>query len=307
MAKIAIREINFKPATLRLIEQVAAIVAEYEAAGYALTLRQTFYQCVTRLIIPNKFTEYKRLGNVITDARYAGLIDWDAISDNQRELAAVPHWADPADMIAAAAHSHRLDKWIGQKNRVEVWVEKDALSSIVGPACRRLDVPYIACKGYMSASEMFVAAERIKGYSDSDQDAIILHFGDHDPSGVDMTRDIETRLTELLEHDDYDGPRVIRVALSMRQVRQYSLIENPVKLTDGRAVKYIEKYQTTSSWELDALEPQVLEGLIEDNVLRYRNDDLYAERETLETKERALLKNTSTRWRDVVGLLGGAA
>lgn len=305
MAKIAYRNTNFKPDTLRLIGRVLGIIEEYEAAGYDLTLRQVYYQAVSRLIIPNKFEEYKRLGSIIADARYAGLIDWDTISDNQRNLASVSHWDDPADMINAAAQSHRLDKWLGQPNRLEVWIEKDALSSIFGPACRRLDVPYIACKGYMSASEMHVAAERLTGYMDADQTPIILHFGDHDPSGVDMTRDIEERLAEFMEHDGgYGGPRVIRCALSMRQVGQYGLPENPVKLTDGRAKKYIERYGTTSSWELDALEPQVLEGLITDNVARYRNDDLYDTREALERKERALLATTSRRWREIEPLMG---
>lgn len=305
MAKIAYRTTNFGAARLALIEQAVGIVEEYEAAGYDLTLRQLYYQCVSRLIIPNKFTEYKRLGDIVADARYAGLIDWDAISDNQRNLASVSHWADPADMINAAYQSHRLDKWQGQPYRVEVWIEKDALSSIVGPACRRLDVPYIACKGYMSASEMKVAADRLQGYMDNDQHPVILHFGDHDPSGVDMTRDIGDRLSEFLEHDGYEGAEVIRVALSLAQVRQYNLPENPVKLSDGRARKYIARYGTESSWELDALEPQVLEGLIEDNVAPYRDDDTYNGRELLELKERALLQATSQNWRQLVTVVEG--
>jgi hypothetical protein len=224
VAKIAYRDINFGAARLALIGQAVGIVEAYQAAGYDLTLRQLYYQCVSRLIIPNKFSEYKRLGDVIADARYAGLIDWDAISDNQRNLASVPHWADPSEMILAAYQSHRLDKWADQVYRVEVWIEKDALSSIVGPACRRLDVPYIACKGYMSASEIHVSAMRMIAYREHDQHPIILHFGDHDPSGVDMTRDIEERLSEIMEHDEhgYAGPRVIRCALNLDQVRRCS-------------------------------------------------------------------------------------
>lgn len=307
MATIAYRSVNFGADKRALIARAAAIVAEYAAQGYDLTLRQLYYQCVTRLILPNKFTEYKRLGDTITDARYAGLIDWDAISDRGRELVAVSHWRDPADMIAAAAYSHRIEKWADQPHWVEVWVEKDALSGVFQPVCERLDIPLFACKGYTSASEMHKAAERLMERCDRDQQPVILHFGDHDPSGVDMTRDIEDRLTEFMNHDDYLGPEVIRCALSLAQVRDFGIPENPVKLSDGRARKYIAEYGTESCWELDALDPGVLTGLVGDNVARFRDDTLWDAAVEREKEERDLLRLASRNWASVARTLKGAA
>jgi hypothetical protein len=303
MAKTEYRAINFGAAKLRLIEQAAAIVEEYEAQGFDLTLRQLYYQCVTRLIIPNKFTEYKRLGDTITDARYAGLIDWDSISDRGRALEAVGHWADVPDMILAAYQSHRLEKWQDQPHWVEVWIEKDALSGVFEPVCQRLDVPYFACKGYTSASEMYKAAVRLMEKADRDQRPVILHFGDHDPSGVDMTRDIAARLTEFMEHDGYDGPEVIRCALSLDQVARYQIPENPVKLSDGRAQKYITRYGTESSWELDALDPAVLTALVEDHVAEWRDEEKWDAMVEREARERELLRATSRHWGEIAAIV----
>jgi aspartate/tyrosine/aromatic aminotransferase len=42
-------------------------------------------------------------------------------------------------------------------------------------------------QGYVSQSEMWGAAERLKKVSRG-KDIVILHLGDHDPSGKDMSR-----------------------------------------------------------------------------------------------------------------------
>ena len=265
MPKIQYKEINFRGKSLELINLVNQVVEEYQAQGYELTLRQAYYQLVARGYIPNNERSYKNIGSLINDGRLAGLIDWYSI--RTRNLRSNGHWDNPADVIGSARYSYMLDKWQGQPNYVEVWVEKDALVDIVGQACRPLDTPYFSCRGYTSQSEMW-SAQRFIRQGDR-ENRFIIHLGDHDPSGIDMTRDIQERLS-MFGADVY----VKRVALTMNQISTYNPPPNPAKITDSRCGKYIAEYGD-ESWELDALEPQVITNLINNEVTALRNDEIY--------------------------------
>lgn len=285
MPNIQYKEINFRQSSLDLIKLVNQVIQEYQAQGYELTLRQAYYQLVARGYIPNNERSYKNIGNLINDGRLAGLIDWYAITDRTRNLRGNSHWDTPAEVIESAKYSYRLDKWEGQPNYVEVWVEKDALVDVVGQACRPLDVPFFSCRGYTSQSEMWAAAQRFIRRDDREQ-RIIIHLGDHDPSGIDMTRDIQERL-EMFGAD----VMVKRVALTMEQIDFYTPPPNPAKLTDSRCWGYIQKFGN-ESWELDALEPKVITDLITEQVTMYRDDTLYqqvCDQERREKRELQLL------------------
>lgn len=279
MPKIQYKDIRFRQSSLDLINLVNEVIEEYQAQGYELTLRQAYYQLVARGYIPNNERSYKNIGNLINDGRLAGLIDWYAITDRTRNLRRNSHWETPSEVIESAKYSYLLDKWEGQPNYVEVWVEKDALVDVVGQACRPLDVPFFSCRGYTSQSEMWAAARRFIVQRNREQ-RIIIHLGDHDPSGIDMTRDIQERL-EMFGADVY----VKRVALTMEQIRQFNPPPNPAKITDSRCGKYIAMYGH-ESWELDALEPKVITDLIRSEVTMYRDDDLYQEVCRKERKEK---------------------
>lgn len=291
MPKIQYKEIRFQKKSLDLIELVNQVVDEYSAQGYELTLRQVYYQLVARGYIPNNERSYKNVGSLINDGRLAGLIDWHSVTDRTRNLRKESHWDNPADVIAFARYSYNLDKWKGQPNYVEVWVEKDALVDIVGQACSPLDTPYFSCRGYTSQSEMWSAAQRFIRQEQREK-RIIIHLGDHDPSGIDMTRDIQERL-ELFGADVY----VKRVALTMNQIQTYNPPPNPAKITDSRASKYIDQFGD-ESWELDALEPKVITDLIKKQVTMYRNDDIYravCDKESREKEELKMLERNYDR------------
>ena len=287
MPKIRYKEIRFQQKSLDLIELVNQVVDEYSAQGYELTLRQVYYQLVARGYIPNNERSYKNVGSLINDGRLAGLIDWHSVTDRTRNLRSESHWDTPADVIASARYSYNLDKWKGQPNYVEVWVEKDALVDIVGQACSPLDTPYFSCRGYTSQSEMWSAAQRFIRQKQRKK-RIIIHLGEHDPSGIDMTRDIQERL-EMFGADVF----VKRVALTMNQIQTYNPPPNPAKITDSRASKYIDQFGD-ESWELDALEPKVITDLIKKQVTMYRNDAIYravCDKESREKEELKMLEH----------------
>lgn len=285
MPKIAYIDRNFREDSLVLIAIANNIIDEYAEQDFLLTLRQLYYQMVARDIIPNSQREYKRLGSIIANARLAGLIDWLAIVDRTRELRGNSHWASPRHIMRSAIKGYRIDKWAEQPCRIEVWIEKDALVGVISGICQELDIDYFSCRGYTSASEMWSAAQRLRGYLDDGQDPIVLHFGDHDPSGIDMTRDIAERLA-LLADCPVD---VQRMALNQDQIDLYGPPSNPTKLTDSRAPSYIAIHGY-DSWELDALEPGTIVELISDEVHDIRDADLWTEATQREAEHREILR-----------------
>lgn len=297
MPAIKYKDIRFRADTLAVIAHARNIVTEYQEAGYMLTLRQLYYQFVARALIPNTMKEYKRLGGIINDARMAGLLDWDAIEDRTRNLVALSHWDTPADIIRSAAASFRVDLWEDQPTRVEVWIEKEALAGVFQRVAQQFDVAFFACRGYTSQSEMWGAAQRLRGYIKGGQECVILHFGDHDPSGLDMTRDIRERLAGFGARVD-----VRRLALNMDQVNTYDPPPNPAKDTDSRFIGYRDEFGD-ESWELDALEPQVLAGLVEDELATLVEEDRMDARKEEMALGKRLLQSTSDRWEDVVDFL----
>ncbi|MHA1286707.1 MAG: hypothetical protein ACTSPB_04805 [Candidatus Thorarchaeota archaeon] len=264
-------EKNFRTKSWNLIHQCNTILNTYKSQGYDLSLRQLYYQLVSRDIIPNSQRSYGNLGNLVNDARLAGLLDWSMIVDRGRSTIANTHWNNPAEIVRAAANSFRIDKWKNQPNHIEVMVEKQALEGVLQPVCSRLDVNFTANKGYSSQSFMYSKGRALKRMQKAGKAIHVLYLGDHDPSGLDMDRDIDDRLSMFSE---LPVVNVDRLALTMNQIEQYKPPENPAKITDTRAKKYIQKHGY-SSWELDALEPKKLAQLVTDAVEALRDPDLW--------------------------------
>lgn len=300
MPKIKYQEFNFRPASLALIEKANEIIASYQRQGFDLTLRQLYYQFVSRDLIPNTQQSYKNLGSVVNDARLAGMIDWNAIVDRTREVRSLSHWDDPADIIDAVSKQFHIDKWAEQKYRPEVWIEKDALVGVFERVCNELDVPLLSCRGYTSQSEMWGASQRMLRHKKQGQVPIVFHFGDHDPSGKDMSRDI----TDRLEMFTRGALRFERLALNMDQIRQYDPPPNPAKITDSRATAYIAEFGH-ESWELDALEPRVLEGLVREAIEGVVQRDRMDEADELQEEHRRTLSAISDRFEDVKAFVEG--
>jgi hypothetical protein len=275
---------SFREESRKAIRIINRILDEYDADGYKLTLRQLYYQMVSRTIIENSAASYDRLGALVSNARLAGLVDWAMIEDRGRETEWPAHWDGPSDIIAQAADQFRIDKWQDQPNHVEVMVEKQALEGVLIPVCHELDIRFSANKGYSSSSAMYEAGQRIAEAVEEGKSAFILYLGDHDPSGLDMTRDVEER-ARLFSR----GPvEVRRLALNLDQVESMSLPKNAAKLKDKRAKAYVAKYGP-ASWELDAIEPRQLVALVRRAVRDLRDSGLWKKAVAKESEMRTKL------------------
>lgn len=314
---------NWKPrgATLDVIDQANGVLNNYARQGFDLTLRQLYYQFVSKGWIANKQSEYNKLGSIVNKARLAGLIDWNHIEDRTRELESLNHFRNPAHVIQSSLHWFHTDRWADQPYYIEVWIEKDALTGVIEPVCQQNDIAFLSCRGYTSQSEMWGASQRMLEALNDGRKIIVLHLGDHDPSGIDMTRDIRDRLELFLSVDHWrnemegigDRPsasvqyvrdhfQVNRLALHMEQVEQYGPPPNPAKLTDTRADAYIRDYGY-ESWELDALEPTVISALIENAIEDYRDPDLWYDACKEEERMRHQLGEVAARWPEVEMML----
>ena len=229
--------------TIDIIETAHAILEE----AHPMTVRQVYYQLVSRQVIKNTRSQYQAVSNALRDARKAGVIPWEWIEDRLRRPRSVAMWDDPKD-FASVARQYRRDVWPTQTEYLEVWLEKDALSGIFEDVLSGYGVTLQVGRGYDGWDSIRNAAER---YNISEQ-TTILYFGDFDPSGEDMVRSLGERLRFFKT-----SPEIIKCALNADDVSRYNLPPDFAKRSDSRAAAFIEKHGDVSV-ELDALPSQVL-------------------------------------------------
>lgn len=289
--KQAYKEFDFRPDTKALILYLDTLIGEYQAQGYTLSVRQLYYQLVSRDKVPNTEQSYKRVASIINDGRLAGLLDWDAIEDRGRDIEVRSRWESGASILRAVAKQFHMDLWAGQSHRVFVIVEKAALVGVLGSVCREFDVPLLAARGYPSVSVVreIVKDHLIPAYDNEDQTPVILHLGDHDPSGIDMTRDLQDRIALFMQDRLFE---LRRIALTMEQVDEIKPPPNPAKVTDSRFAGYQQRYGD-ESWELDALPPAYIDNLVRQEIDLYVHDGKMQDRRDKIEKVCAKLRKTA--------------
>lgn len=263
MSKVCFIPKDFRKNSLELIEFMNGLIGSYQSQGYTLTVRQLYYQLVARDVIPNDLNSYKRTASIINDAKLAGLIDWDAIEDRTRDFIVRSRWSSVSSILDACVRSFHMNMWEDQEHQVYVIVEKEALVGVLERTCNSYDVPLLAARGYPSSSVLYDFAKRHITSKPHYKQHIIIHLGDHDPSGIDMTRDLTERLNLLCGRPV--NLSVERIALNWAQIEELRPPKNPAKDTDSRFESYRKKFGS-SSWELDALSPEYLNGIVKSKI-----------------------------------------
>lgn len=301
------------------------ICAEYARQGYGLTVRQLYYQLVGRGLFPDdrRFTRlatgawvrdpngtknaepnYKWLIGLANKGRLAGLIDWAHLDDRTRTPRIGYYMTSPDNSIQSLANGYQEDPLKYQANHVEVWVEKDALVEVVERGCSDREVAYFACKGYVSQSAMYRAAKRLERAQNAGKDVHLIYLGDHDPSGLDMAKDIPNRLARFMLTDGFDPITFRRIALTAEQIQDLNPPSDPAKQTDSRFQAYVDETGLEDAWELDALDPRFLSDLIRDEVETLIDADAYDRAISESETNREVLTAVADRWDDVRDYLG---
>lgn len=275
MAKQRYLDIRFTSDSRAMIATMNEIIRSFMAKGFVLTVRQLYYQLVARDLIPNNEKSYKRTTSLANNARLAGLMDWDAIEDRTRDFVRRSRWESGKSLLEACANQFHMDMWENQSVRPFVIIEKEALVGVLEGVCRKYDVPVLAARGYPSGTVLReFAKDDIIPYIDN-QAIHVIHLGDHDPSGLDMTRDLRERIEMFAEN-----PAEVylkRIALNMAQIEERNPPPNPAKTTDARFENYRRQFGD-ESWELDALPPEYLVELVEREIQTHIDEDAWAER-----------------------------
>jgi len=259
---------------MKLQEVVAwcvPIIEEYAP----MTVRQLYYQLVVRGHIPNNRNAYCAFDRHLTTAREKGLIDAASFVDRSRTARDVirPGYSSLRSFLNVVRRAYSRDPLGGQPEKVEVWIEKDALSQIVADVLAEWRPTIIVTRGYSPFTLLHEARERL-----CTSRATILYFGDFDPSGLDIDRDIAEKLGHVSTE---------RIALTEAQIAEYSLVPQITKDGDSRQAKFVERYGD-AAYELDALPPDVFRAIVREAFLGLIDEEqvrLVAEREEAEVQQ----------------------
>lgn len=288
--KYEFESLHLNKTSIGKLKIINSVIEDYQKQGYKLTLRQLYYQLVSRNIIANIDAEYGALSRLLTKGRMGGVIDWDAIEDRLRQPY-IPYWVENIpDAINDTVRAYRLNRQEGQKNYIEVWCEKDAISNVLKRITQYYHIYLMVNRGYSSCSAMYDSYNRIEYHTK--QNLHILYCGDHDPSGLDMIRDITERLMRF-GLSDID---IKHVAITKEQIKEYNPPPNPAKLSDTRATNYIAKYGNVS-WEVDALRPDILHRIITDNIKELVDINLFSKMIRKEEEDKKELANFSESYK----------
>lgn len=270
----------------RVVRESKAVLRRYDAP---LTLRQLFYQLVSRRVFANTESNYKRLSKFLVKARETGDISASKLEDRSRGVLGQGDWGYPGtesflDSVERGLRESwkrfTLPLWEDQPKRILVALEKDALSRLVSSVAADFRVKTFPTRGYGSFSFVTLIARDCDGQKPT----FILYFGDYDPSGLDIERDLERRLLR----SGAINIKLKRVALTLEQIQQFQLPPLPAKTSDTRLARFMADTGGSDVVELDALPPDVLEDLVKTAILSHIDTDKWNVRvqQTLAEKER---------------------
>jgi hypothetical protein len=266
------------PSYERVVEEALKVFEQYDTA---LTLRQLYYRLVSKRLFPNTINSYKRLSRIMVRAREEGKVPINCLEDRSRRVLGRGDtgYTSGEDFIKQRFASLRdswkgftMPMWDDQPHNILISLEKDALSRVVSDVANRYSIRTFPTRGYPS----FTYVQRMASYIRNklkDKPTVVLYFGDFDPSGVDIERD----LTERLEKYKAGDFKVHRVALTHDQILEHQLPPMPVKKSDARTPSFVAEYGSEAV-ELDALDPKMLQHMVADSVEDYINKEVWVKR-----------------------------
>lgn len=279
-----------------VIARVKEVIGQYKIR---LTLRQIYYRLVSSQFIPPTRSGYVRLSKILVYARLKGLIPIDAMVDRTRRSIGgdyeyhnhEQYFNDSFDYFKNCQDYYNLPFWLKQLHYIEVWLEKDALSSLFNEVTKKYHVKIVPVRGYSSVTFLYEACKRLKKIQteQKEKEIVVLFFGDFDPSGLDIERVVLEYLEKFGVDLGVQFERFSRVALNLEHVQNYQLPPNPTKKADPRAETYISQYGDVC-WELDAIEPLELQRILGDSIVKYLDKSILAERNEKQERLREEIK-----------------
>lgn len=245
-----------------------------------MTVRQLFYQLVSRKVIHKTEAEYKQtVVRLLTSMRRRGAIPFDWIADNTRWMRKPRTHSGLSQMLSRSIQTYRRALWDDQSAYVEIWLEKDALAGVLYEVTEEFDVPLMVTRGYPSLSFIASAADTIMHQNKMGKIAYLYYLGDRDPSGVDIPRKVQEDLGEMGCHFTFAV-----IAVTDDQIAEFDLPTRPTKQTDTRAKNF-----KGESVEVDAIPPGALKSLVRRHIEMHIDQDVLHRTRMIEEAERESL------------------
>ncbi|MCP9824505.1 hypothetical protein KBY78_03675 [Synechococcus sp. EJ6-Ellesmere] len=281
------------------MDGIRSAIYEILEAENPATVRQTFYALVSRGLIGKSEREYKgTVVRLMTDMRISGQIPWGWVADNTRWMRKPSTFGSLGEYLEAGAAGYRRSLWADAPERVEIWLEKDALSGVLQSVTSEFDVPLMVTRGYPSITYLKDAAELISAHAFRGTSTQIYYFGDHDPSGCNIDITAERRLREFVDLDlqgsrlsSIDALTFQRVAVLRHQIEAFGLPTRPTKATDSRSKGF-----EGESVELDAISPTMLRQMCRSCIEPHIDLDLLSKLQQTEQLEREALSQFARHW-----------
>jgi hypothetical protein len=269
-------------AELKALHNAILTVCEED---HPLSVRGVFYRVMSAGAVEKTEKAYGAIQREVLKLRRAGVLPYNWIADGTRFHIKSPSWDSVEDALDDAAASYRRALWHNQSVYLEVWSEKEAISSIVQPVTDPWDVPLMIARGFASESFLSKTAETIRA---AGKPAVVYQLGDHDPSGIAAWEHIQRRLQDFAPDVEITFERL---AVTEAQIAKYDLPTRPTKTTDSRAKNF-----DGESVEVDAIPTRLLRLIVEAAITRWIDDDaLYAMR-VAEQSEREGLRAMADGW-----------
>ena len=263
-----------KESSNKLLTDIQGVIKQYP--GLKMTVRQIYYRLVAGQKLPNSMSSYNRVKRILTEARLEGQVSFDAIEDRTRAIITYAQTADTVEQytrdweytIRKLDKLYTLPRWYGQPSRVIVLVEKQALQGLFMDVCKEKQVDLLVCRGYPSITVLYKLARQVRN---TQQKVQVLYYGDYDPSGLDIDRNVEERLRQ-----DFGASFTFkRYAITRDQIEEYDIPPAPAKDTDSRTRGMEERLGEAMQVELDAIDPPDLQTIIRDSIDEFFDSEGY--------------------------------
>lgn len=244
-----------------MADMLAAIQNILNGEESEITIRHLFYRLVGLRVIEKTEPAYKGLCSHLSKWRRSEEIPWSAFADNTRWHIRHATFDSVQDALENTVNTYRRNLWSTQPFYIEVWVEKDAIASIVAKTANSFGVPVFVARGFASLSSLYSAANTFREATDAGKRVIIYHLGDYDPSGVAAGESILRAFRDDFKVD----LQFIRAAVTEGQIQELNLPTRPVKTSDTRA----KKWTGGECVELDTMPPADIRELVQSCILRH--------------------------------------
>lgn len=257
-----------------------AVLRAFYDAGYPQTVRQLFYKLTSYGVTPKTENGYSQVCYHSLRMRQLGILPYSWLADNTRWVRKSPSYDSVSEFLRASRDAYRRSIWRDQDTYVEVWLEKDALAGVLVDITDSYDVPLMVTRGYSSATFAYEAAQEMLAWQQRGKWPVIYYFGDHDPSGVDIPRDLQSKLRRHGARFHFE-----RVAVLPEQIAAWDLPTRPTKTNDSRAGGW-----EGGSVELDAIPANMLRQLCARVIEQHIDPHVLSETRRIEALERESLE-----------------